>query len=264
MNIPIKMIGIATTIFWVFLIAFSVSAAFSAKDIQFNFGDPQTGMTADNELFFSLPIAIANRGFYSIGDFNVTSKASDMNGNEIARGASFVSIIRPGEEITMFHNITLDINEILQGDRNYLFNDTDLRIHEAVGLSLATIIPVQASGNFTLPWGAPLYNFMLGNPTYSPYNATHFRVNVPISFENHAFFDLTGSLQIHMYNDRNTRIGDGQTNIETAQHTGYNGNIEFYISIVNAITPGTSPEGHFDVYLFSPLFNYGPWVIPYG
>lgn len=264
MNIPIKMIGIATTIFWVFLIAFSVSAAFSAKDIQFNFGDPQTGMTANNELFFSLPIAIANRGFYSIGDFNVTSKASDMNGNEIARGASFVPIIRPGEEITMFHNITLDINEILQRDQNYLFNDTDLRIHETVRLSLATIIPVQASGNFTLPWGAPLYNFVLGSPTYSTYNATHFRVDVPISFENHAFFDLAGSLQIRMYNDRNMRIGEGQTNIEAAQHIGNNGNIEFYISAANATTLGTDRSGYFDVYLFSPLFNYGPWVIPYG
>lgn len=264
MNIPIKMIGIATTIFWVFLIAFSVSAAFSAKDIQFNFGDPQTGMTADNELFFSLPITMANRGFYSIGDFNVTSKASDINGNEIARGASFVPIIRPGEEITMFHNITLDIDEILQRDQNYLFNDTDLRIHETVGLSIATIIPVQASGNFTLPWGAPLYNFAFGNATYSPHNATHFRVIVPISFENHAFFDLTGNLRIRMYNDLNVRIGNGRINIDAPQHTGYSGNIEFYISIANAITPGTNPKGHFDVYLFSPLFDYGPWVIPYG
>jgi hypothetical protein len=264
MNIPIKMIGIATTIFWVFLIAFSVSAAFSAKDIQFNFGDPQTGMTATNEPFFSLPITVANRGFYNIGNFNVTSLASDADGNEIARANTFVPEIRAHEEVTVFHNVTLDIDKLMQGHQNYLFNDTDLRIREVVGLSLASIIPVQASGNFTLPWGAPLFNFVLGNPTYSPYNATHFRATVPISFENHAFFDLAGSLRISMYNDLSVRIGDGQTTIDVPQHTGYYGNIELYVSTADAINPGTSPRGHFDVNLFSPLFNYGPWVIPYG
>jgi len=259
MKIPIRMIGIATTFFWIFLIAFSVSAAYSAKDIQFNFGDPQTGMNADNELFFSLPITIVNRGFYNIGNFNVTSRIADSDGHEITRGSTLISVIRKGEEVTASHDLTFDIDDLLQRDQEYLFNDSEVRIHEAVGLRLAEVIPVQAEANFTLPWGAPLYNFAIGEPQYSAFNTTHFRATVPISFENHAFFDLAGSIQLRMYNNVGTRTGYGETALVAAQHARYDGAVEFYVLI-----SGVTPNGRFEACLFSPLFNYGPWVIPYG
>lgn len=259
MRIAIRMIGIASTFFWIFLIAFFMSAAVSAKDIQFSFGEPQTGVNANYEMVLSLPISIANHGFYNIGDFNVSSRVTDMNGGEITRGSTFVPVIRKDEEISVYHNLTLNVNEMLQGRSNYLFNDSEFRLYEAVGLSLAQLIPVQAAANFTVPWGAPLYNFSLGDPQYSPYNLTHFRVLVPVSFENHASFDLVGHMQISMYNNGNARIGEGQTSIDTLQHSRFDDFLEFYV-----LTSGVTARGRFEAYLFSPLFNYGPWVIPYG
>lgn len=253
------MIGIATTFFWIFLIAFSVSAAYSAKDIQFSFGDPQTGMNADNELFFSLPITIINRGFYNIGNFNVTSRIADRDGLEITRGSTLIPVIRRDEEVRAFHNLTFDVDDLLQRDQNYLFHDGEIRIHEAVGLRLAEIIPVQAEANFTVPWGAPLYNFAIGEPQYSAYNTTHFRATVPISFENHAFFDLTGSIQLQMHNNMNRHTGYGETAFVATQHARYDGAVEFYV-----LMSGVTSSGRFEAYFFSPLFSYGPWVIPYG
>ena len=253
------MIGIATTFFWIFLIAFSVSAAYSAKDIQFNFGDPQTGLNANNELFLSLPITIVNRGFYNIGHFNVTSRIADRDGFEITRSSTLIQVIRKGEAATAFHNLTFNINELLQRDQDYLFNDSEIRIDETVGLRLAEVIPVQAEANLTLPWGAPLYNFAIGQPQYSVYNATHFRATVPVSFENHAFFDLAGSIELRMYNDANARTGYGDTVFTVAQHERFDGAVEFYVLMSSVMT-----SGRFEAYLFSPLFNYGPWVIPYG
>jgi len=63
MRVPIRMIGIATTFFWIFLIAFFVSAVYSVKDVHFDFGEPQMDVTSHNKVVFSLPVSIANSGF---------------------------------------------------------------------------------------------------------------------------------------------------------------------------------------------------------
>jgi hypothetical protein len=253
------MIGIATTIFWIFLILFTITAAYSVKDIQFHFGDPQTSMNAHNQVVFSMPISIVNRGYYDVGHFNVTSRIASEDGSEITRGSTFIPVIRKDELVTAYHNLTLDINDLLENDANYLFNDTDLRIYEAVGLWLAQVIPVQASTNFTIQWGAPLYNFMVGEPQFTVYNMTHSRATVPISFENHAFFDLTGTIQVRMFSG-NMQVGEGQTDIKTPQNSRYDGNIDLYFNT----TLVDMSSVRFEVYFLSPFFNYGPWVTPYG
>ena len=259
MRIPIRMIDIATTFFWTFLIAFSVSAVYSVKDIHFDFGQPQIEVTSDNKIVFSQPMSITNMGFYNIGSFNISTEVADKEGFTITRGFTFTLVINKNDTVTVTHNMTIDINDLLQQNKNYLFNDTELKIYEKVGLSIAEVIPVQGSANFSMPWGAPLYNFTLGNAEYTPYNLTHLKVVVPISFENHAFFDLVGKIQIQMYNSINIVVGKGQTNVEAHHNSPYNGHLEFYISI-----GGITAIGHFEVYFLTTLFNYGPLVIPYG
>ena len=259
MRIPIRMIGIATTFFWIFLIAFFVSAVYSVKDVHFDFGEPQMDVTSDNKVVFSLPVSIANSGFYNIGSFNISTEISDKEGFTITRGSTFVPVIKKNDVVTITHNMTIDLNDLLQQDKNYLFNDTELKIYEAVGMKIADVIPVQASTNFSMPWGAPLYNFTLGKPDYAAHNLTHFKVVVPINFENHAFFDLVGNVQIQMYNSTDIIVGEGQTNIEAYHNSPYNGYVEFYVSIA-----GITENGHFEVYFRTTLFKYEPVVIPYG
>ena len=259
MRIPIRMIGIATTFFWIFLIAFFVSAVYSVKDVHFDFGEPQMDVTSDNKVVLSLPVSIANSGFYNIGSFNISTEISDKEGFTITRGSTFVLVIKKNDVVTITHNMTIDLNDLLQQDKNYLFNDTELKIYEAVGMKIADVIPVQASTNFSMPWGAPLYNFTLGKPDYAAHNLTHFKVVVPINFENRAFFDLVGNVQIQMYNSTDIIVGEGQTNIEAYHNSPYHGYLELYVPMV-----GMTERGHFKVYFLTPLFNYGPLVIPYG
>jgi hypothetical protein len=259
MRVPIRMIGIATTFFWIFLIAFFVSAVYSVKDLDFDFGNPQMSVTADNEIVFSVPLSITNRGFYNIGSFNISTEISDKEGFAITSGSTFVPTINRNDMVTVTHNMTIDVNDLLQQDKNYLFNDTELKIYEAVGMKIADVIPVQASTNLSMPWGAPLYNFSLGEPTYAPYNLTHFRVTIPISFENHAFFDLAGDMRIRMYNSTGSRVGRARTSFEAYANSPYNGFIEFYV-----LMTGTTPTGRFEVSFSTPIFDYGPLVIHYG
>jgi hypothetical protein len=259
MQVSIRMIGIATTFFWIFLIIFSVSAFYSVKDLQFAFGEPQMSLTSDNELLFSLPITIANHGYYDIGFFKIMTEILDDEGFIIMQGSTLVPIIVKDEKVVITHNMTIDVDDMLESSQSYLFNDSDLKIYAMVGMRLAELIPVQASTNLSMPWGAPLYNFVLGEAQYEPYNLTHFSVTVPISFENHAFFDLAGTILVRMYNNTGSLLGRGTTNIETVQHSPYNGLIRFYVSTV-----GITESGHFEVYFQTPLFKYGPLVIPYG
>ena len=259
MRISIRMISIATTFFWVFLIVFFVSVVYSVKDVRFDFEEPQVDLTPDNKILFSLPIKIDNKGYYNIGSFNVTTVISDIEGFIISQGSTFIPVIATGKQTMATHNATIDINDLLQNSKDYLFNDTELKVHETVSMELAEVIPVQVSTNFSMPWGAPLFNFTLGGVEYMAFNGTHMTVTVPISFENHAFFDMTGRIQIHMYNSANILVGEGQTTIEAPQNALYNEHAE-----LNVLVGGITENGYFEVYFSTPFFNFGPLVISYG
>jgi hypothetical protein len=167
-------------------------------------------------------------------------------------------VIRKDAEISVFHNVTIAVGDVLQKSSRYLFNDTVFRAKETISMRLAEMIPVRASGNHSLPWGAPLYNLALGKPQYSLHNVTHTRVDVQISFENHAYYDLVGTIQMQMYDSDNVLLGTRQTNLDVPQHSSYNVNVPLYIQ-----TTASGPEGHFEISFATSFFDYGPIVMNY-
>ena len=54
MNVPIRMLGVATTIFWILLAAFIALAAYSVKDLNFNLGEPEFSAAPNGDLILSL------------------------------------------------------------------------------------------------------------------------------------------------------------------------------------------------------------------
>src|SRR4030066_2398298 len=96
MNVPIRILGIAASIFWVILIAFVASAGYSKKNMNFRFGEPQFSPTPSRDLLFSLPLYIDNKGFYSLKAFNLTTVFSDAEGAEVSRATPFVPVISQG------------------------------------------------------------------------------------------------------------------------------------------------------------------------
>jgi hypothetical protein len=253
------MIGIATTFFWIFLLAYFISAAYSAKDLHFELGEPTISLTEENQVLLALPVTLTNNGLYSIGLFNVTSEIYDKDGLFVAEGSTFVSVIRRGEEVKTAHNIVINITDFLQNHKNYLFEDSELNIHAALSLRLAEIIPIEASTNLSIPWGAPFYNFSFGEPEITNFNFTHFRVTVSISFENHAFFDIGGNVRLKMYNDADFLVSQGEIAFEAQKYSSYVGFAEFYV-----LAGEVSHNGRFEVYFATPIFNCGPLVISYG
>jgi len=157
MRIPIRMIGIATTIFWIFLIAFFISAAYSIRDVHFDLGDPQVSAVTDNKAVVSMNITIINRSFYNVDSFNMTIKILNKEGFMIAWDSILIPVVRRGEEVTATENVTLDIDDLLQSNQNHLVNDTELIINTILSMKIAEIIPVQASTSFSITLPPSLY-----------------------------------------------------------------------------------------------------------
>jgi hypothetical protein len=258
MRTPIRIIGIATSAFWVFLIIFSASALYSMKDFQFNLGQPQISTTDDSELLFSFPVFAANTGFYNIAQFNISTVILNEEGSAIARGFTFVPILEHGQTINVTHNMRLNVTYLLQTHQSLLLNDSELTGNMRISMRAAEAVPVEASSNFSVPWGAPLYNLVLGVPQSTPVNTTHSQVIIPISFENHAFFDLTGTVQARAFRDASLLIDENQTDIYASQHSPSHGNLELYVPM-EAV-----PRMRVEVFFFTQFFNYGPLVTPYG
>lgn len=259
MRIPIRMLGITTTLFWIFLAAFTVSAIYSFKDVKFGLVDPQINVNENGEVTLSMPINIANDGLYNIGSFNISTEISDEKGNLITQNSSFVPIIRSGENVTIKHVMTINVKNLMDKREDYLFNDTELEIKTAVTLKVAEVIPVKASANISMPWGAPLHNFTIGKIEHTLYNSTHLSVKVPISFTNHALFDISGKIEIQMFNDAGVPLWNGQSPIEAPRGSAYNKTIELYVPVTKI-----TGRGYFEFYFVTAYFSFGPLVVPYG
>jgi hypothetical protein len=262
MKVPIRMLGIATSVFWVLFIAFIVLAAYSVTDLRFDIGEPQFALDPDEQLIFNLPLIIDNGGYYSLREFHIATLFSNSDGHELSRAHTLVPVIPSGEIITINHNVTLNLDDFYQNDDNYLFEDNDLEVSLSVGLNFAEVLPSQISTNFTFPWGAPFNNFDLGQPDISRFNVTHSIINVPMSFENHALYDVLGSIDVELYNDEDALVSETRELIDTPQQTSYDENIELFVPI-NDNSLNSIQNGNFNIYFSTLIFEHGPMVIPY-
>ena len=257
MNVPIRVLGIAASIFWIILIAFVASAAYSVKDINFRFGEPQLSPTPSRDLLFSLPLYIDNRGFYSLKAFNLTTVFSDGESAEISKATSLVPIIPQGKSLTIFHNATLRMN-LQDIGWQYLFNDSNLVCALTAGLNFAELVPAQVSTNITYPWGAPFFGFALGQRQYVPLDSSQYKVTVPMSFENHAAFNVTGEIRVRFYDSADSLLAESQAHFNVTQHSSYAKELEFIVPF------SVERSGYFEAYFSTELFEYGPMVIPFG
>jgi len=259
MDIPIRMIDFATAACWIFLIVFCATAAYSIKDLRLDFGNSRMATTTDNRILVSFPLNIANNGYYDIRSLNFSTKLLGEDGSTITQGSTLIPTIGIGEKLSILHNLTLDVNDVMQSDQDFLFNDTQLNITESIGMVIGEVIPVEASGNISIPWGAPLYDLKLEKPQYIAVNYTQMQVIVSISFDNHAFFNVTGEVHLRMYNSANQLIGHGQSMVDAAQHSHFDGQIDLNVA-VSSITQ----TGRFELDFQTPLFSFGSRVIQYG
>jgi len=258
MKQAIRALSIATKILWILVLIFSITAVYSAANLRISFGEPETSFS-DGIILLSTPLFINNTGFYEITNLNITAYVEDRN-KTVSTSTTVVPIIPPEKNIQKTHNITLNLKNLTKELPYLAFNDSVFNIHTFVALRFASVIPIQMSTNATMPWGAPLYNFSIGEISL---NYAKKIVTVPLSFENHAFFSVNGTMRLEVYNSKNERIDTAEVMIEVFSGSKF----EDFVKI--SVDPSKlTREGEIHVFFETSMLSVGPivkgWVTSHG
>jgi hypothetical protein len=261
MKQAIRALTIATLILWILVIVFSVTAVYSVMNLGIGFGETQF-FPSSKGVVLSLPFFINNSGYYDISELNVTTRVTDYNGTLLSLSETFVPLVASGSNVETAHNISIDLSDIMAMDyAELLFNDSSFELDAFIALNFAYAIPVQMSLNMTIPWGAPLSNLSIGEIFVLPYNSTHGNVVIPVSFENHSYFDIAGTIQLEVYNDVDELVTSGQTSLDVPSSYGYVGQVEMYLSVGDLLK--LTGSGNLRLVFESPMFTVEQWI-PYG
>lgn len=259
MKQTLRALGWATTIFWIFLIAFAGTCVYSAANTRIKLGEPQV-FPSETAITISFPLFINNSGYYDISDLNVTTLLEDIDGVCVSKSTTIITLVPKGRNIVKTHNITINLNDIAYNFYYYLFNDTEFNLQQHFKLKFARVIPFHALANMKIPWGAPLYNFSVKQVSYQCSYLTNCTVTVSFAFENHSpYFDVIGKLRLEIYNSNGEQIGIGETTADAPSHSSFEGTVDIVVD-----GEKFTAQGEIFFYFETPLFNFGPLVIPYG
>jgi len=259
MKPAIRALGIATIIIWILLIVFSVTALYSVMNLGIGFGEPQF-FPSSRGIVLSLPFSLNNSGYYDISELNITTRITDSNGTLLTLSKTFVPLVSKGSNVEAAHNISIELSDVME-NIELIFNDSFFEFDTFVSLNFAHIVPVQMSMNMTVPWGAPLSNVSVGEISVLNYTDTHVKVVVPISFENHSFFDMTGTMKLEIYNDVDELVTYGETSLHAPSQSTYDGQVDMYLSLADV--PKLTESGRVRFIFETPMFAVEQWI-PYG
>jgi hypothetical protein len=261
MKTAIRMLSVATIILWIAIIFFSVTAVYSVMKLGINIGEVQM-LPSSNGITFSLPFSITNNGYYELADLNLTTRVTDPDGTVLDLTETFVASIPQGTTVNESHTIPIDLDSILSMDHvPLLLNDSSFNVEIFAGLNFALAVPVQISMNATIPWGAPFAHFSVGRISVFPHNSTHGEASIPVSFENHAILDITGTLKLEFYNNSDEQIASGMTAITVLSQQSYADRILVYArqQDISKLTG----SGNLHMIFETPVFTV-EWWEPYG
>jgi hypothetical protein len=255
MKQAIRALTWAISVFWIILLLFTVTVAYSALQIRPSFSEPSVSSSGDM-LTASLPMILYNGGFYDISKFNITTLVKDHRGQTITRSSTFVPVISGGANATITHKMSLSIKQAATGNLSHLlFNDSELDVEAAVRLVYAGAFPIEISLNLSMPWGAPFANLTVGDASTRPLNLTHVRVLLPLSFENHSFLEMNGTVRLEIVDQLNHVVGNGSTGFTVSPDNRFETDVEILVSG----DPSNIREAH--LYFQTSFFDYGPVVI---
>ncbi|PVX24265.1 MAG: hypothetical protein CW691_08130 [Candidatus Bathyarchaeum sp.] len=228
MKIAIRMLKIVTVILWIIIVFFSVTAVFSVMNLGLTVGQVEM-LPSSNGITLSLPFTINNGGYYEIADLNVTTRVTDSDGAVLDQTETVVASIPQGNNVSAAHKVSIDLETILSLDQtSLLLEDSDFNVEIFAGLNFAKAVPVQLSTNTTIPWGAPFAQLSVGQVSVSSHNMSHVEGTVPLSFENHAILDISGTLRLEVYNNSKEKIASGMTVISVPSGSSYTDDVSVY------------------------------------
>jgi len=252
MRQAIRALGWATKIFWIVIAVFMITCLYSAMSLMTGdipFGKPEVSFS-NGTATVSLPFSFNNTGLYDISDLNITTCIADYNGTLISASTTFVSLIPHGNNVEKMHNVSISLDNIVSKNLTYLFfNSGNFSIEIFAGLKFAHIFPFQMSINGTMPWGAPLNNFSIGEISFDYINQ---KIIIPLSFKNDSpYFDVSGNIHFDIYNYENEHVDSGTTTLDVESGESYEGPLEL------SVDPSTLEErGRIHFFFETSIFSF--------
>lgn len=235
MKMILRAFGIGLTVISVFLALFAVTSLYSVLQLPLAFGTLQ-GVPVQSGVIVALPFKMSNHGFYDLSTIQLTTNLTTMDQVFSPSTTPFLRL-SPGQSINTFHNLIVLHNDTAPGS-HFLFTDALVPVNVTLSFIFAQAIPVQLSVNFTVPWGAPLANFTTGPLTQHPYNTTHVQVALPLQFENHAVFNVTGTVTLTL-TEQDSIITSRRVPLTVPSATRYVNTLDVLVPTTSFSTNGT-------------------------
>ncbi len=263
MRQAIRFLGLTVTIVMILIGTFIGAAGYSMiktllLDRQISFGQFQ--FDASNDTFtLSFPFFINNTGYFDFSDINLTTCIRDPRGKPISNSTTVIQEIRWGQMGNETHRISLNLSKLISDLPNLLVEEGNLTMEASISFWYAHAFSFQLEiPNMTVPWRPPLHNVSLRD--VSPrFNGTHYMLDVALGFENQSPFNVTGDMRLEIYNDREELMGVGAMSLDVPAGQPWEDQVEVVVD-PSKLTPG----GAVHIYIETPLFSFGPRVMPYG
>jgi LEA14-like dessication related protein len=218
----------ASTIVFLFAGILSISLlALSATQMKITPGTPKAEVT-ETSAKITIPIQISNQGFLTIRSLTLQTTILDKNSEKLSEGKTSPLDIPTKSEVEVPVSITLDFKAITPETlRRLAFNDESFTIEIRGGLSLDPLLSLALSARTMLQWSAPISDFKIGEPKFTPHNVTHILISVPITFTNNSpFIKLNATMKGELYDTAGNLVGSsGRTAFVVPSHTFYEGEV---------------------------------------
>lgn len=218
-----RAIGWIATIVTIVLVIYLATAVYSATQIRpsgaGNSGSP-TSLTGQNQLSVSTTVNFSNPGFFPVNSLSVEMYILLPGGGVFAHGGSPATSIPAQSTRTIPINITVALD--FSGPAAALVtHDARLPTDLFVNVTYASLFGAEIRVADNRSWGAPLYGLNLtpGTPVVNG-NGT-VTVPIQISFDNHADFDVAGTVSFSVRSSGGTTCGTGSLIVSAPSHASF-------------------------------------------
>lgn len=241
-------------ILWITALLLPVTVAFSlikiveAKGIGVQ--EPR-GSLSDGNFSLSIPFYINNTGFYDLTEVEVNLNIYREN-DRISTLSAKLPTVPAGEMVNSSCNASLSLEELLSKHRALLTDDAELNVNASIHFRIASAMTFTIPTGFTMPWGAPFHKIAIYNMTYD--EVSHI-FSASVSFKNHAFFHVNGSLLIKLYNSAGELIGSAVQNVNVPSKRTFQDSLKLRIDDPSKLTR----EGVLRLYLLDTQIWEETW-----
>jgi len=178
-------------------------------------------------------LELENEGVLAASIDSVKITVTDSHGDKIGDGLTGGVEVSPGSRATLSIPINMRFEELEEETiENLLYNDQVLKAFVIFEAAVKPFIKLIADARLDIEWGAPLHDLKIGSPTVSPFNNTHFLVEMPVSFQNrNPYVDIDAIVDVSILDADGSRIGYGTLHVKAGPKSSYSDNVRIVMRL---------------------------------